>query len=92
MRIIRRIDNLQDRLERVKLDRANMPPADALSVSLWELGAEMAALDADGLAKAAEIMGTVPPGPENKAAAPGEINGMGLTAADVRELALTYSR
>ena len=88
----RSIETLIDRLERVKLDRANRPPVNALSASMFQFGAELAALDADGLARAAEIMGTVSPSPEDKADAPVEINGMGLTAADMREMALAYSR
>ena len=50
-----KITALMDRLERIKLNRENEPEPDALTLSLWELGAELAALDEEGLAvKAAE--------------------------------------
>ncbi len=50
-----KITALMDRLERIKLNRENEPEPDALTLSLWELGAELSALDEEGLAaKAAE--------------------------------------
>lgn len=51
----RKITALMDRLERIKLNRENEPEPDALTLSLLELGAELAALDEEGIAaKAAE--------------------------------------
>lgn len=51
----RKITALMDRLERVKLNREHEPEPDGLSLSLWALGEELAALDEEGLAaKAAE--------------------------------------
>jgi len=44
-----KITDLLDRLERVRIMRANAPDPDALSVSLCQLGAEMNALDDDGM-------------------------------------------
>ncbi len=40
---------MYERLERVRRVRANAPEPDALSVSLYQLGAEMDALDDNGI-------------------------------------------
>ena len=55
-----RIIALMDRLERVKLARDMEPDPDALSRSLRALGAELAALDEDGLAAEAEALRIAP--------------------------------
>ena len=49
-----KIISLIERLERVKLARDTEPEPDGLSLSLWALGAELAALDEAGLAARAE--------------------------------------
>lgn len=54
-----KIDDLMDRLERVKLAQTDEDP-DRLSLSLWELGAELAALDDDGAATLAGELGIAP--------------------------------
>lgn len=46
-----KIDDLMERLERVKLAQTDETP-DGLSMSLWALGAELIALDDDGVAAA----------------------------------------
>lgn len=53
----RKITDLMDRLERVKIARAMIPSPDDLSLSLWELGAELAALDEEGLSVEAADLG-----------------------------------
>lgn len=55
-----KIDNLLERLEYVKLARTMEPEPDALSLSLWALGAELAALDEAGLAAEAETLCITP--------------------------------
>lgn len=52
--------DLFDRLERVRLAREMEPDPDGLSLSLWEMGAELAALDELGLASVAEALGIAP--------------------------------
>ena len=52
-----KITDLMERLKRVKLAREMEPEPDALSVCLWEFGAELAALDEAGLAAQAEAWG-----------------------------------
>lgn len=54
-----KIDDLMERLERVKLAQTDGTP-DGLSLSLWALGAELAALDEAGLAAEAEALGITP--------------------------------
>lgn len=56
----RRIDDLLNRLEQLKLVRTNEPDPDGLSLSLWAMGAELAALDEIGLAAEAEALGITP--------------------------------
>lgn len=56
----RKIAALMDRLERVKLNRENEPEPDGLSLSLWALGEELAALDEAGVAAKAEAWGITP--------------------------------
>lgn len=58
----RKITALMDRLERVKLNRENEPEPDALTLSLWELGAELAALDEEGIVAYAAEWGISPDG------------------------------
>ncbi len=58
--MLRGIDALMDRLEEVQLNILNQPPADALSRSLWAMGARLAALDTAGLAAEAEALGITP--------------------------------
>lgn len=53
----RKINSLLDRLSRMKLIRDMEPDPDGLSLSLWECGAKLAALDDDGLAAEAEVLG-----------------------------------
>ena len=55
-----KIISLIERLERVKLARETEPEPDGLSLSLWALGAELAALDEAGLAARAEVWGITP--------------------------------
>ena len=55
-----KITSLIDRLERVKLTQDMEPEPDGLSLSLWALGAELAALDEAGLAAEAELLGITP--------------------------------
>ena len=55
-----KIVSLIDRLERVKLARNMEPDPDGLSLSLWAMGAELAALDEAGLAAEAEALGIIP--------------------------------
>lgn len=55
-----KIADLLDRLERVKLARESEPEPDALSRSLWEFGAELAALDDEGTAALAAEWGISP--------------------------------
>lgn len=52
-----KIDDLLERLDRVKLARDMEPEPDALSLSLFEFGRELAALDEAGLAAEAEALG-----------------------------------
>lgn len=54
------IDSLMDRLERIKLDRTNEAEPDALSKSLWALGAELSALNEDAVAAKAAEWGITP--------------------------------
>ena len=60
MDIDRKIEAMRERLERVKLARDMEPAPDGLSSSLWAMGAELAALDEDGLAAEAEALGITP--------------------------------
>lgn len=53
-----KIDDLLERMDRVKLAR-DMEP-DALSLSLWALGAELAVLDDEGVNAEAEALGISP--------------------------------
>lgn len=53
-----KITGLLERLERVKLTQDMEPAPDGLS--LWALGAELAALDEAGLAAEAETLGITP--------------------------------
>ena len=55
-----KIVSLIDRLERVKLARSMEPNPDGLSLCLWAMGAELAALDEAGLAAEAEALGITP--------------------------------
>lgn len=55
-----KIDDLLERLECVKLARDMEPEPDALSLSLWALGSELAALDVAGLAAEAGKLGVTP--------------------------------
>ena len=55
-----KIVSLIDRLERVKLARDMEPAPDGLSLSLWAMGAELAALDETGLTAEAEALGITP--------------------------------
>lgn len=55
-----KIDNLIERLERVKLIHDMEPDPDGLSLSLWEMGAELAALGDEDLAAEAEALGITP--------------------------------
>lgn len=55
-----KINGLFDRLLRVKLIRDMEPDPDGLSLSLWEYGAKLAALDDKGLAAEAEDLGIAP--------------------------------
>lgn len=55
-----KIVSLMNRLERVKLARDMEPDPDGLSLSLWAMGAELAALDEAGLAAEAEALGITP--------------------------------
>ena len=54
-----KIARLINRLELVKSQRDNETP-DALSVSLWAMGAELSALDEAGRATTAEALGITP--------------------------------
>jgi hypothetical protein len=54
-----KIDDLMERLERVKLAQTDETP-DGLSTSLWALGAELIALDDDGVAVMADKLGIAP--------------------------------
>lgn len=54
-----KVVNLMERLERVKLAQTDEMP-DELSLSLWEFGAELAALDNDGAATLASELGIAP--------------------------------
>ena len=54
-----KIDDLIERVERIKLSQTDEAP-DALSISLWAMGAELAALDESGLAAEAEALGITP--------------------------------
>ncbi len=51
-----KINDLMDRLERVRLAQDDAPP-DELSRSLWEFGAELAALNEAGIKARAEEWG-----------------------------------
>lgn len=53
-----RITALTAALQRRQMEQA--APIDPLSASLWELGAELAALDEAGLAAEAEALGITP--------------------------------
>lgn len=55
-----KITALLERLERVKLAHEMEPEPDALSISLWELGGELAALDDGEVADLAEGWGIDP--------------------------------
>lgn len=54
-----KIDDLMERLERVKLLQTDEAP-DGLSVSLWELGAELTAMDDEGVTTLADELGINP--------------------------------
>lgn len=56
----RDIKTLMDRLERVRDNRLNRPPADDLSLSLWAFGARLSALDDEGVNAEAEALGISP--------------------------------
>lgn len=60
MNIDRRLEDMRERLECVKLARDMEPEPDALSLSLWEFGAQLAALDEARLAAKAEALGITP--------------------------------
>lgn len=60
MNIDSRLEQMRDRLARVKLARENEPEPDALSLSLWEFGAELAALDDEGTVALAAELGISP--------------------------------
>lgn len=87
---LRGIELLRDRLNQVEWKLRDRPPVDALSASLYEMGTELAALDDEGLARMAEELDIVPPGPEDKPDAP--VVRMGITVEDVRAMAALYSR
>lgn len=55
-----KITSLLDRLKRVKLAQDMEPAPDGLSLSLWAMGAELAALDETGLAAEAKALGISP--------------------------------
>lgn len=55
-----KIDDLLERLDRVKLARDMELEPDALSLSLWALGAELAVLDDEGVNAEAEALGISP--------------------------------
>lgn len=55
-----KIDDLLERLDRVKLTRENEPEPDALSRSLWEFEAELAALDDERAVTLAAELGISP--------------------------------
>lgn len=55
-----KIDDLLERLDRVKLARDMVPEPDGLSLSLWKLGDELAALDDDGIAALADELCITP--------------------------------
>lgn len=55
-----KITGLLERLERVKLAQDMEPAPDGLSLSLWALGAELAALDEAGIVAEAEALGITP--------------------------------
>lgn len=55
-----KIDDLLERLECVKLAREMEPDPDGLSLSLWAMGAELAALDDDGIAALSDELGIAP--------------------------------
>lgn len=54
-----KIDDLMERLERVKLLQTDEAP-DGLSASLWELGAELTAMDDEGVTALADELGINP--------------------------------
>lgn len=54
-----KIDDLMERLERVKLLQTDEAP-DGLSESLWELGAELTAMDDEGVTALADELGINP--------------------------------
>ena len=54
-----KIDDLMERLERVKLLQTDEAP-DGLSASLWELGAELTAMDDEGVTTLADELGINP--------------------------------
>lgn len=55
-----KIDDLMNRLEMVKLARDMEPEADGLSLSLWAMGTELAALDDEGTVALAAEWGISP--------------------------------
>lgn len=55
-----KIDDLLERLDRVKLARDMESEPDGLSLSLWALGAELAVLDDEGVNAEAEALGISP--------------------------------
>lgn len=55
-----KIDDLMNRLEMVKLARNMEPEPDGLSLSLWAMGAELAALDDEGTVTLAAEWGISP--------------------------------
>lgn len=55
-----KIDDLLERLECVKLAREMEPDPDGLSLSLFEFGRELAALNEAGVAAKAEAWGITP--------------------------------
>ena len=55
-----KIDDLLERLDRVKLARDMEPEADGLSLSLWAMGAELAALDDESTVALAAEWGISP--------------------------------
>jgi len=71
-----------ERLERVKLAQEMEPAPDALSISLRKFGAELAALDDEGIAELLEAW--------NRPSENGQ--GLDLTPDDIREMARSYAR
>lgn len=55
-----KIYDLLERMDRVKLARDMEPEPDAMSLSLWALGAELAVLDDEGVNAEAEALGISP--------------------------------